>query len=104
MPERPGVILYFDVRPALRYLNYEQQGRLFEAMLDYGENGTLPNFEDPLLGMAWSFVQPRIDRDGVSYGLVVEQKKYAGYCSAAKRKKLVPISFDEWKDLPEESR
>ena len=104
MPERPGVMFYFDIRPALKYLNYEQMGRLYEAILNYGELGEIPNFEDALLGMAWSFVQPRIDRDGISYDSAVEQKKYAGFCSAMRRKKVEPIPFDEWKLLTEEER
>ena len=104
MPPRPGVLFYFDIRPALKFLSDEQNGQLFVAILEYGEYGTLPNFEDPLLNMAWSFVLPRIDRDAEAYDDKVEQKKYAGYCSAAKRKGLEPIPSDDWKALSDEER
>ena len=98
------MLLYFDIRPSIKFLDNEQKGRLFEAILEYGECGTEPCFEDPIMGMAWSFVRPRIDRDAESYDNTVEQKRYAGYCSAARRKKIEPVSFEEWKILPEESR
>lgn len=97
-------MFYFDIRPALKFLDNEQLGQLFTAILEYGECGVLPEFTDPLLNMAWSFVLPRIDRDAEAYDDKVEQKKYAGYCSAAKRKGLEPIPSDDWKALSDEER
>ena len=64
--ERPGVILYFSVRPALKRLSTEQKGQLFDAILDYGENGLLPDF-DGVLGVCWDFIQPMIDKDAEAY-------------------------------------
>ena len=64
MSDRPGVVLYFDVLPALKYLDVKQKGRLFEAILEYAENGKAPDFsDDPILGLAWCFIGPRIDRE-----------------------------------------
>lgn len=97
-------MFYFDLRPALKCLNDEQTGRLFNAMLDYGERGEEPSFEDPLLGMAWAFVKPGIDRDALAYDNKIEQRRYAGYSSAAKKKNVTPISFEEWKELSEAER
>ena len=105
MGEKPGVVLYFDVLPALRFLDYEQKGKLFEAILEYGESEKIPDFsDDPLLGMAWCFVGPRIDRDGESYGEKKEQRKYAAYCREAKKNGISPLSFDEWKTASEDER
>lgn len=105
MGDRPGVVLYFDVLPALRFLNYEQKGRLYEAILVYGESGKIPDFsEDPMLGMAWCFVGPRIDRDGESYTEKQEQKKYAVYCREAKKNNMVPLTFEEWKLRTDDER
>lgn len=59
-------MLYFSVRPALKRLSAEQKGRLFDAILDYGESGLLPDF-DGVLGVCWDFIQPMIDKDAVSY-------------------------------------
>lgn len=105
MGDKPGVVLYFDVLPALGFLNYEQKGKLFEAILEYGDCEKVPDFsEDPLLGMAWCFVGPRIDRDGESYGEKKEQRKYAAYCREVKKNGATPLTFDEWKAASEDER
>lgn len=66
MAKRPGVMLYFSVRPALKRLSVEQKGKLFCAILDYGESGILPEF-DGVLGVCWDFIQPMIDKDAATY-------------------------------------
>lgn len=105
MGEKPGVVLYFDVLPALRFLTNEQKGRLFEAILEYGESEKIPDFsDDPLLGVAWCFVGPRIDRDGEIYGEKKEQRKFASYCREAKKNGAVPLTFDEWKTASDDER
>ena len=48
-------MFYFDTRPCLRRLTIEEKGLLFEAVLDYGEHGVLPEF-DGALGVAWDFI------------------------------------------------
>ena len=50
MAKRPGIMLYFSVRPALKRLSAEQKGLLYDAILDYGESGLLPEF-DGVLGV-----------------------------------------------------
>ncbi len=62
----PGVMLYFDVRKCLKRFSIEDKGMLFEAILDYAELGVLPDF-DGALGVAWDFIQPKIDRDREAY-------------------------------------
>lgn len=66
MAQRPGIMFYFSVRPALKRLNAEQKGQLFDAILDYGESGLLPDF-DGVLGVCWDFIQPMIDKDAEAY-------------------------------------
>ena len=101
----PGVLIYFELRPTFRFMTNDQKGRLFEAILDYGELGQDPDFsDDPLLGAVWCFVRPRIDRDAEHYGIKTEQRKYAAYCREAKKAGITPLSFDEWKDVPEYER
>ena len=105
MGDRPGMVFYFDIIPALKYLSNEQKGKLFVAMLEYGMNDKSPDFSDgPLLGMAWCFVGPRIDRDGESYGEKKEQRKYATYCREAKKNNITPLTYDEWKKCSEDER
>lgn len=48
MMAKPGVMFYFDVRPCIRRLDVEDKGRLFEAILDYGELGVAPDFDGAL--------------------------------------------------------
>ena len=45
-----------------------------------------------------------LDKDGEVYDEKVEQKKYAVYCREAKKKETTPLSFEEWRQLPEEQR
>lgn len=66
MAQRPGIMFYFSVRPALKRLSAEQKGQLFDAILDYGESGLLPDF-DGVLGVCWDFIQPMIDKDAENY-------------------------------------
>lgn len=74
--KQPGVLLYFDIRPCLKRLSKEEKGELFEAILEYGEFGTVPEF-DGCLGIAWDFIQPQIDRDKEKYLDTVDKRKYA---------------------------
>lgn len=73
---KPGVMFYFDTRPCLKRLSNEDKGRLFEAILNYSEFGELPEFED-MLGVAWDFIQPRIDRDNKRYEDTVAKRRQA---------------------------
>lgn len=74
--ERPGVMLYFDLRPCMKRLSLEEKGQLFEHILDYAEFGEVPE-PDGILGVAWDFIKPRIDRDAERYEEVVENKRRA---------------------------
>ena len=73
---KPGIMFYFDVRPCLKRLTNEEKGMLFEAILDYGQHGILPDF-DGMMGIAWDFIQPRIDADDDHYKEVVQARKTA---------------------------
>ena len=100
---KPGVMLYFDVRPCLKRLSAEEKGRLFEAILEYGENGEDPGFEG-MLGIAWDFIQPSIDRDSDRYALQVSQKRYAAFVRDAKKKGVEVMSFEKWSALDDNTR
>ena len=74
--ERPGVMLYFDLRPSLKRLSLEDKGLLFECILDYAQYGELPEL-DGMPGIAWDFIRPRIDRDAERYQEVSESRRQA---------------------------
>lgn len=84
--KRPGVQLYFEIRPTLKRLTNEQKGMLLDAILEYGEFEVLPNFEGDLaLEITWDFIRPRIDADGERYRQNCEQRRKAAEARWAKR-------------------
>lgn len=100
---RPGVMFYFDIRPCIRRLSLEDKGQLFEAILDYAENGFEPEL-DGALGVAWDFIQPRIDRDSAQYEQKTEKNRYATFTRELKKQGHDAISFDDWKALTDIER
>lgn len=100
---RPGIMLYFDIRQPLQVLPMEEKGRLFDAILEYGEFGTVPDF-DGMLAMAWGFIQPRLDRDGENYENTIAQRKYAAFCKKIGNTDVCKPSFEEWKEATESER
>lgn len=92
---RPGIMLYFDILEPLTVLPDADKGRLLVAMLEYGKNGTVPDF-DGMLALAWGFVKPKIDKDEAEYNLSVLRRQYATVCRERKRKGEPEITFDEW--------
>lgn len=100
---KPGVMFYFDVRPCIKRLSLNEKGRLFEAILDYGEFGTIPDL-DGALGVAWDFIQPKLDRDAGRYDKQVEQKQYAVFAREMKKNGGHAIPFEEWRALSADGR
>ena len=76
MGKQPGVMFYFDLRPCLERFTLEEQGALFQAILDYGELGLAPGFTGAL-GVAWDFIRPRLDRDRERYAEISEKRTQA---------------------------
>ena len=77
MKQKPGVMIYFDICDALELLTNEQRGQIMMAILDYGENGIFPEFEDAALAMCWAFVKKRLDADDERYRKATEQRANA---------------------------
>jgi hypothetical protein len=88
-------MVYFDMLGPIRVLSDEDKGRLFLAMLEYGQDGTVPQF-DGMLALAWGFVRPKLDKDEEEYNMSVLRRQYATVCRERKRKGEPDISFDEW--------
>lgn len=74
--KQPGVMLYFDLRPSLRRMTNEEKGILFESIMDYAQHGIAPDLHGSL-GIAWDFIQPRLDRDAQHYQELSEQRRAA---------------------------
>lgn len=92
---RPGIMLYFDILEPIKVLPDADKGRLLVAMLEYGQSGTVPEF-DGMLALAWGFVRPKIDKDEAEYNLSVQRRQYATACRERKRKGEPEITFDDW--------
>ena len=94
---RPGIMLYFDILEPIRVLPDADKGRLLVAMLEYGQSGTLPQFDGDLgLTLAWGFVKPKLDKDSDEYNKTVLKRQYATFCRDRKKRNEPEISFDEW--------
>jgi len=91
----PGIMIYFDIMPALVQLSLEEQGCLFQSILDYGRDGVIPAF-DGGLAIAWAFIQPKIDHDQETYRKKVEDAHYATYCRESRRHGEKPLSRLDW--------
>ena len=100
---RPGIMLYFDILEPIRVLPDADKGRLLVAMLEYGEYGTVPQF-DGMLALAWGFIRPKLDRDEGSYENAKLQRKYAAFCKKRAGLNLPKIPFEEWLDMAEDER
>ena len=94
MGKQPGVMLYFEIRPCLERLTMDEQGQLFRAILDYGEEGIEPNF-NYMLGIAWDFIKPRLERDRERYEERVRQCE-----EAARRRWEKHANADAFQRMP----
>ena len=78
MPGRQGVFIYYADAEQFQLLSDQQLGLLIRSLLKYSECGNRPNFDDPAVAMAFSFMAARDDRDGVKYNEVCEKRREAG--------------------------
>ena len=95
--ERPGVMLYFDtLRPVINRLDPAQCGMLLRSVMDYAQYGVIPEL-DPMTGMAFDMLVPKIDRDAERYEEGREQRQYAAYVREKKRSGEQPLSIADWR-------
>ena len=100
---RPGIMLYFDILEPIKVLPDADKGRLLVAMLEYGQFGTVPEF-DGMLALAWGFVRPKLDRDEEAYENSKVQRKYAAFCKKRASMNLPKVPFEEWLDMTDYER
>ena len=95
---RPGLLLYFDILPALDKLPHEAVGELLLAALHYAQDSIEPTFDDTSLDFAWAFLKPAIDRDGVAYQDKRQRGDWLVYCRQCKRDGEQPLDFETWRE------
>jgi len=92
----PGVMLYFDVLPAIIKLSREDRGDLFLAILKYAQFGEEMELSASA-EISFEFIRPRIDRDAKEYEQKVQRNTYAVYCRENRNEGTKKLTFDEWK-------
>lgn len=99
MKSKPGVMVYFEIRSALKLLSDKDKGILFDAILEYGETGCESSRlkESEFLGVLWPLIKIRIDGDDLRYTKMVVKRKYSAYVRWAKKHGEEPLSFEDWK-------
>lgn len=72
--QRPGVVMYFEDHRITSELSRESKADLWDAIMEYGQYGTLPDFPDitdeaerRVLLTAWRFFKQKVDLDNVRY-------------------------------------
>ena len=94
---RPGVMLYFDsIRPALKRLDDSQCGVLLRAIIDYSEFGVIPEL-DPMTGMVFDMLIPKLDHDAKKYEESREQRQYAVYVRDKQKNGEPYLKIAEWR-------
>lgn len=94
---RPGLLLYFDILPALDKLPHAAVGELLLGALRYARDGAEPTFEDSSLEFAWAFLRPSVDRDGVSYDEKLAKGNWLTYCRRCKQEGTDPLDFETYR-------
>ena len=70
-------MIYFETARAVKGLDYETKGRLFEAIMEYAEFGVVPEL-DGVLAVVWPFVADKVDRDSNKYEEIRAARAEAG--------------------------
>ena len=95
MSNKPGVMMYFELRPSLEKMSDELAGKLFRVMMEYGETQFEPEIPEGL-ELIWPLIRCGIDRDDKRYRDKSLRSAYNIYVRWEKEKGRIPLSFDEW--------
>ena len=102
--QKPGVMLYFEMRNVLEELSNEKRGILVSAILDYSEHGIQPDFRGSLR-IAWASIRHKLDRDDDNYARKSQVRRYAVYIRESKKDGMLPLPYEQWlASLPETSQ
>ena len=95
---KPGIMIYFEIRPCLDTLPMEQRGELLTAMMDYGQTGEEPQLTG-LLKALWPLIRVRLDCDTKRYDKIVIRNKYASYAKSAMKNNQEKLSYEKWLEI-----
>lgn len=76
MKKPKGFFTYFHMSDMVAMLSDEQAGKLYKALMRYGDTGELPDFSDDLpLNMAFSLMKKEIDVNVEKYNEMCERNR-----------------------------
>ena len=78
MEEKRSFILYSSYMEQFNELSDEQAGKLIKAIFMYAEKKIIPEFDDGMVKMAFSFIKSRIDLDLEKWNKTREKRSEAG--------------------------
>lgn len=87
-----GIILYTSQYAAIRRLSIEQKGRLLDCIFLKALGEPIDISDDPVLAMAFAFVEERMDSNAAKYEQIVEKRREAG------RKGAIKTNQKRWGD------
>ena len=94
---KPGVMIYFDMLPALESLSNTDKGILFEAILRYGKYRVESKLT-PKTQVIWPLIRFRLDTDEMRYANTVVRRRYAAYVRWTKQQGKEPVDFIAWQE------
>ena len=87
-----GIILYTSQYAAISRLSIEQKGRLLDCIFLKALGEPIDISDDPVLAMAFAFVEERMDSNAAKYEQIVEKRREAG------RKGAIKTNQKRWGD------
>lgn len=87
-----GIILYTSQYAAISRLSIEQKGRLLDCIFLKALGEPIDISDDPVLAMAFTFVEERMDSNAAKYEKIVEKRREAG------RKGAIKTNQKRWGD------
>lgn len=75
--QKNSFVLQTRLNAVVAKLSDKQAGLLFKSILNYAANGTVANFEDSAVGIAFEFVRQDIDYTASKYAEICEKRKEA---------------------------
>lgn len=95
MREKNSFVLYTNYKEQLKYLSYEEVGKLMMAVFEYEETEKMPTTLEGMACMAFLFIKQRLDEDNNKYKEVVEKRKRAGKQGATAKQANATFAKEE---------
>ncbi len=97
--------MYTEYIDQIGMLTDEEAGQLLKAVLEYARDGVMPEIENRMVSLTFSFIMAQMDRDNEKYEATVERRKEAGRQGGlAKSSKAKQSLANASKDLAKPSK